>query len=460
MKLPAAHAAQAPALRELQGILAKANKTLFYKDVPILLVFLGPKSNAENIFYKRREMLLFIKRLIVLILIPAGLVLFFAPLHTFRDAYLEKDFVFLIAEPVSSEDKDVKTLPLLAREQLKPYSQILTTVLARKERVETYRPSPRAADDIPGLESLGNTLSQMGGVSPEEGERYKKELARQQKRIHNSKAEMRKIRLTGLSYLQKQWETEATAISVEEWERMKGAFLFSDNNQTSFLFENTLFRGVVRHDYGHVKAPIPGLALGRKIAGAASLIMGLLLMMSLYLKKQGIMIAKTWSVLLWDIIVICFSVFFLYGAIDLLFMKLFKTGMGTEEFIQFMGVFWVFLGIPALALFISASAAQAVTINEKGIYLNGLFSKKCISWDDLKDIEVSEIHSVKKAGGIIAPRQLMKIMRLEGETSSITLMEPPLKSTKKRILDALFTHAPEKWKAIIKEQGKVWQAFF
>jgi len=27
MKLPAAHAAQAPALRELQGILAKANKT-------------------------------------------------------------------------------------------------------------------------------------------------------------------------------------------------------------------------------------------------------------------------------------------------------------------------------------------------------------------------------------------------------------------------------------------------
>jgi hypothetical protein len=28
MKLPAAHAAQAPALRELQGILAKANKFL------------------------------------------------------------------------------------------------------------------------------------------------------------------------------------------------------------------------------------------------------------------------------------------------------------------------------------------------------------------------------------------------------------------------------------------------
>jgi len=73
---------------------------------------------------------------------------------------------------------------------------------------------------------------------------------------------------------------------------------------------------------------------------------------------------------------------------------------------------------------------------------------------------VSEIYSVKRAGGITAPRQLMKIMRLEGETSSITLMEPPLKSTKKRILDALLIHAPEKWKEIIEEQGKVWQAFF
>ena len=405
-------------------------------------------------------MQIFIKRLMVLILIPAGLLLLFAPLHTFRDTYLEKDFVFLIAEPVSSEDKNVEPLPLLTREQLKPYSQILTTVLARKERVETYRPSHKIADDVLGLESLGNTLSQMDGVSPEEGEKYKKDLDQRRKSIRESENEIHKIRLTGFSYLQKQWETEATAISIEEWEKMKGALSFSDNNQTSFLFENTLFRGVVRHDYGHVSLPVPGLALGRRLAGAASLIMGLLLMTGLYLKKQGIMIAKTWSVLLWDIIVICFSIFFLYGPIDLLFMKLFETGMGTEEFIQFMGVFWVFLGIPALALFISASAAQAVTINEKGVYLNGLLSKIFVSWDDLKDIEVSEMYSVKKVRGITAPRQLMKIMRLDGETSSITLMEPPLKSTKKRILDALLTHAPEKWKEIIEEQGKAWQAFF
>ena len=404
-------------------------------------------------------MLIFVKRLIALILIPAGLVLLFAPLDTFRDTYLEKDFVFLIAEPVSSEDKNVETLQLLTREQLEPYPQIFATVLSRKEHVETYRPSPKVADDILGLKSLGNTLSQMGGVLPEEAKKYKKDLDQRRKSIRDSENEMHKIRRTGFSYLQKQWETEATSILIEEWEQMKESLSFSDNEQTLFLFENTLFRGVVRYDYSHVNLPVPGLALGRKIVGAASLIMGLLLITGLYLKKQGIMIAKTWSVLLWDIIVICVSVFFLYGAIDLLFMKLFETGMVTEEFIQFMGVFWVFFAIPAVSLFIAATAAQAVTINERGIYLDGLFSKIFVSWDDLKDIEVSEMYSVKKAGAILAPKQLMKIMRLEGETSSITLMEPPLKSTKKRILDALITHAPEKWKEIIEEQGKVWKAF-
>ena len=113
-------------------------------------------------------MLTFVKRLIALIFIPAGLVLLFAPLDIFRDTYLEKDFVFLIAEPVSSENNNVDTLPLLTREQLEPYPQTLTTVLARKERVETYRPSPRFTDDIPSLESLENKLSQKDGASPEE----------------------------------------------------------------------------------------------------------------------------------------------------------------------------------------------------------------------------------------------------------------------------------------------------
>jgi hypothetical protein len=38
MKLPAAHAAQAPALRELRGILAKANKTVTEGESWLMIV--------------------------------------------------------------------------------------------------------------------------------------------------------------------------------------------------------------------------------------------------------------------------------------------------------------------------------------------------------------------------------------------------------------------------------------
>jgi len=213
------------------------------------------------------------------------------------------------------------------------------------------------------------------------------------------------------------------------------------------------------YEEGFVNEPVPGLASGRKIAGAVFLVAGLLLMTGLYMKKPGIMIAKIWTILLWDIIVVIFSLYFVYGALDLLFMKIFGTGMATEEFIQFMGLFWVVVAIPGLVLFISVSAAQAVIVNEKGISLDGLFSKKTVSWDELKRIEVSELYGVKDAAETVAPASLLKILFIEGETLSITLMEPPLKSTKKRILEALLSYAPAQWEEVIKEQGKVWKAF-
>ena len=193
-------------------------------------------------------MLIFIKRLIVLILIPAGLVLLFIPLDTSRRTYMEKDFVFLIAGSASPEERKLDNIPQLTREQLEPYSHILNAILERKEHVETYRPSPKVADDILGLKSLGNTLSQMGGVLPEEAKKYKKDLDQRRKSIRDSENEMHKIRRTGFSYLQKQWETEATSILIEEWEQMKESLSFSDNEQTLFLFENTLFQGIVRYD--------------------------------------------------------------------------------------------------------------------------------------------------------------------------------------------------------------------
>jgi len=50
-------------------------------------------------------------------------------------------------------------------------------------------------------------------------------------------------------------------------------------------------------------------------------------------------------------------------------------------------------------------------------------------------------------------------MRLAGESSSITLMEPPLRFTKRRILEALADNTPDEWKETIKEEGKCWLTY-
>ena len=60
-------------------------------------------------------------------------------------------------------------------------------------------------------------------------------------------------------------------------------------------------------------------------------------------------------------------------------------------------------------------------------------------------------------------REMLDFVFLVAEpvsSESSTVETLPLKSNKERILDVLLTYAPEKWKEIIEEQGKAWQAFF
>ena len=367
-------------------------------------------------------MLIFIKRLLALILIPVALILLLAPFNTFRKTYMEKNFVFLIAEPAFPVvgNSESRPLPLLSRRQLECYPHIYAVVSARKKSLEKFGLLPETAGN-PAADGSGTTV---------------------------------------LSCLRRQWETEPADISAGEWERLADELLVFGGDHAGFRFAGVQFRGIVKNDCGLVKQEIPGLAAGRKIAASVSLAAGLLLLAGLYFKKPGIMIAQTWNIILWDVIVIVFSLYFIYGALDMLFMKIFGTRPATEEFIRFMGIFWVLAAIPAAALFISATAAQAVSVDEKAVRLDGLFSKKVVFWDELKKIEVTELYSAKKAAETVAPEALLKVMIIEGETTTITLMEPPRQVTKERILKALLNYAPARWQEVVKEQGQAWQAFF
>ena len=404
-------------------------------------------------------MSILLKRLMVLLFFPAGLVLLVTPLPTHHRGYVEQDYVFISASPLSAKTNPDNKVPLIAQETLRPYPHIHRTVENRAKDLATFPGSIEETGDSLGLDELGKTISEMEGVSAEDAERHRKILAESTEMFRRGEEEARKVQRTILAARQDSWKHEPTNIPAGEWQEMVSDLLASGEGEAAFIFNGSLYQGFVRYDSAYVSQPIPGLDTGRRIAGGVFLLIGIWLITGLYRKKTGIMIAKRWGIVLWDVICVCVSGFFLYGAIDFALVKVFDTPTATEEFLQLMGVFWVFLAIPVLSLFISATAAQAVKIDGNGIRLDGLFTKRFLPWEELRGIAVTELRSVKRAGGFTASKRMMKIMRLTGESSSITLMEPPLKSTKKCILEALADNAPEKWKGIIEAEGKTWLAY-
>ena len=114
------------------------------------------------------------KRLLALLLIPAGLVLLVTPLPTHRRAYIEQDFVFISASPLSTGTNSDKEVPLITRKMLQPYPHILRAVDDRATILATFRASVEEPGDPLGLDELGKTLSEIEGVSPQAAEERRK----------------------------------------------------------------------------------------------------------------------------------------------------------------------------------------------------------------------------------------------------------------------------------------------
>ena len=180
--------------------------------------------------------------------------------------------------------------------------------------------------------------------------------------------------------------------------------------------------------------------------GIILLLLSLLLLRGLYmLPSKGIQIGKRKIMIIWDILIMTIAIFFTSGFFDGMLTHYFQTSSvyGDVQMALFMGIFWITLANPIMALFTTATAVQTVWITQKGITLKGLFSQKFIVWSEVENMRVSEYYSIRKLHRFYAPRKLMKVLKIYGVTSTLRIMEPPLVSTKKEILDMLMLYAPE-----------------
>jgi hypothetical protein len=379
-------------------------------------------------------MAMWLKRWLAYLLIPAGLVLLFVPLCTHRQGEAEKEFFFL----ENSED-------LLAGEKPADLGPAPAESAPLDEKVKWLNERrARQAQDAARAEEI---------VNPYGYPRVDAEMLRDYPRLADAMATLQRI----WAYVPSR-DNRQDAVPVEEWRAFSEALGLPEEDP-AFQYGRYVFKGRIRVEDASVPVEVENLRVGCKAAGGLFLLLGLGALGAAHRRppEGGIRIGRRSAVLIWDVCIMLVGGVFTWWFVEFVLARVFHTATEWgEAFAVGMGIFWVVLAWPVLALVTTAMSAQALRVTRDTIRLKGLFGETTVPWAGVESIRVAQTFSPRKVGGMAAPHRVMKILTIEGGGRSLRVMEPPYASTKKEILAALLEHAPEPHRPRIDVAGKEW----
>jgi hypothetical protein len=381
-------------------------------------------------------MLRWLKRWIAYLLIPAGLVLLLIPLHTHRSEMTDRDFAFLeISETLAeaeeaataeksppSEDRSMDAL----MQQLKQHQNAFSEGNSAPTTRNPYGYPVIELQDLTRFPALQDQVQDM-----------MRTLGLAQKKVFRS--------------------TRLDGVSMDQWAGFKEAFL-GDSEEVVFQCGNRIFRGHIESDLVSARVEVENLKMGCRVTGGVFLFLSLFMLHGMYAKPaHGIQIGKALGMILWDVVTLGIGIMFTWWFLDFILVKYFQTEPAWgDEMSGPMGLFWVVFVNPVMALIATATAAQTLRITRKDITLKGLFGQSVVAWSDVENIQLSEIMAPRRVGGIFAPRSVTQMLEISGNGASLHILEPPLPSTKKEILNSLAEHAPQALKDTVTHVSKEW----
>jgi len=362
-------------------------------------------------------------------LLSSGLVLLFVPLCTHRMENIDKDCFFLensenlLAAEKSAQPPPKPNSPEDAWQQMNERRKQKAIEDARAEKI--LNPygyplvEPETMAHYPALANAVKTMQRIWSYAPR--------LNRQD------------------------------VVSPEDWNAFKKAVGISAE-ENAFQYGRYIFKGHVKKEDVSIPVEIAHLKTGCKAAGGLFLILGLWALCGTYLPRSGgIRVGRRSAIIIWDVIIVLVGSLFTWWFLEFVLANFFQTATEWgEDFAVGMGVFWVALAYPALALITTAVSSQTLGITREVITLKGLFGANTVKWSDLENIRVSQAFSPRRVGGIWAPHRVMKILEINAKGSALRVLEPPCASTKKKIISALMEHAPEQIKPGITTLAKEW----
>jgi TRAP-type C4-dicarboxylate transport system permease small subunit len=379
----------------------------------------------------------FVKRWIVYLLIPAGLVLLFLPLNTHRTEDVKRDFVLLEISEALAEKISVKNSSVASEnpdeKKLHQYFNELQKVVSGEHL------------------SVATTANQYGYpiIQKQTLAAYPVLLEHIDHMLQIDRWSEKQIRSSRLDNEQVE----------KEWNAFKKSFL-DDTNGAAFQYGNHVFNEHVKSGYSSIQVEIKNLKIAYKVTGGILLLLGLFAWRGMYAPpSEGIQIGKRSGIILWDCIVIGFGVFFTWGLLDALLSKYFQTSsvLGDEPMGLYMGAFWVIFGNLVMALFVTTTAIQTLLITREDITVKGLWGEKKLSWSNIQDIQLTEYFVPRKVYGVFTPRKVTKILKISGrDSSTLRIMEPPFSTAKKEIINKLSEYASAELQQTILAQSKEW----
>jgi len=378
-------------------------------------------------------MLSWLKRWMAYLLLPAGLVLLFIPVCTHRMGEAERDYLFLEnSEDLLATEKpaDVKSPP----EESASLEEKSRWVNERRQ--QRAREDARAAEEI---NSYGYPRIQPEDLAP---------FPALADRVH---------------MMQRIWSgvprvNRMDTVPLEEWDAFRESVGIAEEDQ-AFQYERYVFRGHVKRQSVSVPIEVKNLRIGCKVMGALFLILGFAALCGSYVSPSGdgIRVGKRSAIIVWDVAIILVGLVFAWWFVEFVLAKCFKTATEWgEDFTVGMGVFWVVLANPVLALITTAMSYQTLRITRDTIAQKGLFGSSSVAWAKLEGIAVAHAFTPRKAGGVPAPHRVMKMLEIHGGGSTLRILEPPYASTKRLILETLAKNAPEPWQERIASVSKEW----
>lgn len=228
------------------------------------------------------------------------------------------------------------------------------------------------------------------------------------------------------------------------WYKMVNKHLDPFEDAQTFKYNGNYYGPQFGWDTRYMEGEVKQLALILRIIGTIAILAGMFLARRLYNPKHGIMINPQRVAILWDVIVMIFTIVAAYMVVCTVLLKgLFVTPFFNDDFSILMGNFFFFFSVPLVAFYISRLSFQSIEIDTDGIKVDSLRGKDTISWDSLQSMDFSDEYVMVGRVGVLVPRQLQKRLKIKDTAGhTIIINEPQLKSVKRDISLKFEQYAP------------------